>query len=94
MPIFRRRHLPLAFIAALTICVGSIHGVRAQSQGVELVVTSPTLNVRSAPSTGDSIIGQLTCGQKVIADAKTADGAWYRINYNGRSGFIYSLPRS
>jgi uncharacterized protein YraI len=90
MPIFRRRHLPLAFIAALTICVGSIHGAHAQSQGVELVVTSPTLNVRSAPSTGDSIIGQLTCGQKVIADAKTADGAWYRINYNGRSGFIYA----
>ena len=75
MPILRRRHLPLALIAAMTIGMSSIHGTHAQSQGVELVVTSPMLNVRSAPSTGDSIIGRLTCGQKVIADAKTADGA-------------------
>ena len=90
MPILRRRHLPLALIAAMTIGMSSIHGTHAQSQGVELVVTSPMLNVRSAPSTGDSIIGRLTCGQKVIADAKTADGAWYRISYNGRAGFIFA----
>jgi len=90
MPILRRCHLSLAVMAAVTISIGSIRGMYAQSQGVELVVTSPTLNVRSAPGTGNSIIGRLTCGQKVIADAKTADGAWYRINYNGRSGFVFA----
>lgn len=93
MPIERKRRQKLTLAiatAALTFHLGGTHAAHAQSNGVELVVTSATLNVRSAPSTGDSIIGRLTCGQKVIADAKTADGAWYRIQYNGQTGFIFA----
>lgn len=86
----RIRKITSALTAALIIGVAGMHAARAQSQGVELVVTSPFLNVRSGPSTGDSIIGRLTCGQKVIADAKTIDGAWYRINYNGRNAFVFA----
>lgn len=88
MQTIKNRKVILALVA--TLIIGGAHGARAQSQGVELVVVSPRLNVRSAPSTGDSIIGQLTCGQKVIADAKTIDGAWYRINFNGRYGFVFA----
>ncbi len=90
MPTIRSRNITLALATALIVSLSGVYGAHAQSQGVELVVTSPTLNVRSAPSTGDSIIGQLTCGQKVMADAKTADGAWYRISYNGRTGFVFA----
>lgn len=57
---------------------------------VELTVTSAFLNVRSGPSLSAGIIGRLTCGQKVIADAKTADNQWYRIDYNGQKAFIFA----
>jgi uncharacterized protein YgiM (DUF1202 family) len=62
----------------------------ARAQGQELTVTSPTLNVRSGPSTGNGIIGTLQCGQKVMADAKTSDGAWYRISFNGQNAFVFA----
>lgn len=79
-------------IAAMTISIAlpNANVARAQSDGVELVVTSATLNVRNAPSTGDDVIGQLTCGQKITANAKTPDGAWYRIDYNGQPGFVFA----
>lgn len=81
----------LSGIAALALLATAIVTPSAVSaQGVELTVTSPTLNVRSGPSTGDGIIGTLQCGQKITADAKTSDGAWYRINYNGQNAFVFA----
>jgi len=56
----------------------------------EVTVTSETLNVRSGPSTGDGIIGKLTCGQKVQPTGKTTDGSWWRITLNGATGFIFA----
>ena len=56
----------------------------------EVTVTTETLNVRSGPSTGDGVIGKLTCGQKVQPTGKTTDGAWWRIDLNGASGFIFA----
>jgi uncharacterized protein YraI len=82
-----RRYKSLLIVIVLVAVQGSLH---AQGAGVELTVTTPFLNVREGPSTGNAIIGRLTCGQKVTADAKTADGAWYRINYNGRPGFVFA----
>jgi uncharacterized protein YraI len=82
-----RRYISLLVITVLIAAHGSLH---AQGAGVELTVTSPFLNVREGPSTSSAIIGRLTCGQKVVADAKTADGAWYRINYNGRQAFVFA----
>ena len=85
----RRGQIICALATAAVVAAGAGSPQAAQAQS-EVVVTLPTLNVRSAPSTGDSIIGQLTCGQKVAPNAKTADGAWYRIDFNGQSGFIFA----
>ncbi len=76
--------------AVMAIMAGAISAPASAQGGQELTVTSATLNVRSGPSTGDSIIGTLQCGQKVTADAKTSDNAWYRISYNGKSGFVFA----
>ena len=78
-------------IAAMALAAATITmPAPASAQGVELTVTSPTLNVRSGPSTGNGIIGTLQCGQKITADAKTSDGAWYRVSYNGQNAFVFA----
>ncbi len=58
--------------------------------GVNVAVTSPFLNVRSGPGTGNSIIGRLNQGDSVAANGKTADGQWLRITYNGQTGFVFA----
>ena len=45
-----------------------------------------TLNVRSGASTSASIIGTLKNGAKV--DITGESGNWYKINYNGRVGYV------
>jgi uncharacterized protein YraI len=86
-----KRYIPLLLVAVVFVAaVGGWQGVRAQGTGMELTVTTPFLNVREGPSTANAVIGRLNCGQKVMADAKTADGAWYRINYNGRQAFVFA----
>jgi uncharacterized protein YgiM (DUF1202 family) len=79
-----------AVVTAAILAVGAVTPTISRAQGVELVVTSPTLNVRSGPTTADGIIGTLQCGQKVTADAKTSDGAWYRVSFNGQTGFVFA----
>ena len=56
----------------------------------EVTVVTDTLNVRSGPSTGDPIIGKLTCGQKVQPNGKTADGSWWRIPFSNGNGFVFA----
>lgn len=53
-----------------------------------LLVTAGTLNVRSGPSTGHSVIGAIHSGQKYVATAK--DGDWYKIWFAGGTGWCYS----
>ena len=45
-----------------------------------------TLNIRSGASTSASIIGTLKNGAKV--DITGESGNWYKINYNGRVGYV------
>ncbi|MDF2839355.1 MAG: cell wall-associated hydrolase, invasion-associated protein, partial [Clostridia bacterium] len=52
-------------------------------------VTATNLNLRSGPSTSDSIIGSLTKGQSITI-LKSTD-AWYQISAsNGKSGWVSS----
>ena len=57
-------------------------------------VITDSLNIRSGHTTDDFILDVLNYGDsiqvtgKVIQDGK--DSGWYRINYNGHTGYIYS----
>ncbi len=61
-----------------------------RAQGVTVVVTAELANIRSGPSTGEPIIGTVRRGTTLTATAKTADGAWLRVSFNGRDGFIFA----
>jgi uncharacterized protein YgiM (DUF1202 family) len=88
----------VAGVAAIAAVLGAVAPamVSAKSaaivvnQAVELVVTSPTANIRSGPSTGERILGTVAKGTRLRADAKTADNAWFRVDYNGQKAFIFA----
>lgn len=83
--------LKLNIALVVTVLTTSMLVARtADAQGLELTVIAPSLNVRSAPSMTAAVVGQLRCGQKIVASAKTADGAWYQIGYNGQAAFVFA----
>ncbi|MDR4235317.1 SH3 domain-containing protein, partial [Priestia megaterium] len=51
-------------------------------------VTASMLNVRSGAGTNYASIGSVTKGQKLSVVSKS--GSWYKINYNGRMGYVSS----
>ena len=51
-------------------------------------VYATTLNIREAPSKDARIIGTLSDGKSVSVVTKTGD--WYKINFDGKTGFVHS----
>jgi uncharacterized protein YraI len=91
------KHRIIAIAAALAVTGGmpaasalAAPAAAVRAQGVELTVTGETANIRSGPSTADAIIGVAKQGAKFVADAKTADGAWFRITFEGKQGYVFA----
>jgi uncharacterized protein YgiM (DUF1202 family) len=61
-----------------------------QPAGGSVKVTATSLNVRATPSIYATIIGQLPFNAVVQLVGKSANGAWLKVNYNGREGWIAS----
>ncbi|SFU79758.1 Uncharacterized conserved protein YgiM, contains N-terminal SH3 domain, DUF1202 family, partial [Clostridium sp. DSM 8431] len=58
----------------------------ADSGNGQVVNVSSTLNIRSGAGTGSSVVGYLRNGEIVNIIGK--QGNWYRINYNGTTGYV------
>ncbi|MGP0690366.1 SH3 domain-containing protein [Priestia aryabhattai] len=58
------------------------------AESTTYIVTASTLNVRSGAGTSYASIGSVTKGQKLSVVSKSGD--WYKINYNGRTGYVSS----
>ncbi len=57
------------------------------------VVNDGPLRIRTGPSTGYKILGTFSKGKTVTIEGKaknTSGSWWYKINYNGRTGYLYS----
>ncbi len=52
------------------------------SSGPALAVTNDSVNVRSGPGTQYGVIGQLQNGATAAVRGKSADGAWWQIEYS------------
>jgi uncharacterized protein YraI len=66
-----------------TVTAGTVPVV-PPGQGVESTVT---LNVRSGPGTGYTVIGKIYPGAVYQIVGQTTD--WYQIDYNGQMGWVY-----
>ena len=51
-------------------------------------VNASSLNVRSGPSTNNSVIGKLSSGDKV--EVISTSNGWSKIKYNGQTGYVSS----
>ncbi|WP_280169520.1 SH3 domain-containing protein [Priestia megaterium] len=58
------------------------------AESTTYTVTASMLNVRSGAGTNYASIGSVTKGQKLSVVSKS--GSWYKINYNGRTGYVSS----
>ncbi len=65
---------------------GSSAPVRANQSG-NATVNEEGVNVRSSASTNSSRVTTLSFGKRVTLTEK--DGNWYKISFDGRSGYIY-----
>ncbi|MED3854479.1 SH3 domain-containing protein [Priestia megaterium] len=63
-------------------------GTTPPAESTTYTVTASTLNVRSGAGTSYASIGSVTKGQKLSVVSKS--GSWYKINYNGRTGYVSS----
>ncbi|MCM3774162.1 SH3 domain-containing protein [Priestia aryabhattai] len=63
-------------------------GATPPAESTTYIVTASKLNVRSGAGTNYAAIGSVTKGQKLSVVSKS--GSWYKINYNGRTGYVSS----
>lgn len=91
----KRKHRLFAIICVivfmLTLCVGTISGyaeTATTTQTGKIVNCQSFVNVRSGPGTGYVKIGTAPKGATYTVTGQA--GSYYRINYNGRTGYVYS----
>ena len=73
----------LFFVLVLILCLVPLFSAMAQTG----TVTVEALNVRASASTDSNVVGVIHEGQKVTI--KDTTGNWYKINCNGKSGYVW-----
>ncbi|MGL4655814.1 MAG: SH3 domain-containing protein [Sarcina sp.] len=53
----------------------------------QVINVTTNLRIRSTPSTSGSVVGYLSSG--MIVDIQGKSGAWYKINHNGKVGYVH-----
>lgn len=72
-----------------TLYLSDISNVNSQSRSKIMKCNTTRLNIRSGPSTNDSVIGNLKSGDKVEVIYKVND-EWYKIKYNDGYAYVSS----
>ncbi len=78
----RLTHISLILLILLLL----LPSVAVAQSSTGVVSPGVTLNVRSGPGTGNSVIGRLPAGSSVIILEKDASGAWYKVTSSAFSG--------
>ena len=71
------------FVLVLILCLVPLFSAMAQTG----TVTVDALNVRASASTDSNVVGVVHQGEKVTI--KDSTGNWYKINCNGKSGYVW-----
>ena len=100
-----RNKIAALIFAVSTVCVVSAHSKNAyatehknsnqleennQTRSVkkgQVINVSTNLRIRKSPNTSSDVIGYLTNGEIFNIDGK--EGSWYKINANGKVGYIH-----
>ncbi len=87
----KKNNLILIVILVFLLLAGSfLIAEKANAETIGTVITTNGLNVRTGPSTNDSIKGTLANGETFTV-LETVDDYWYKIEYNGGIiGYIHN----
>ena len=55
------------------------------------ITTTRPMNIRRGPSTNYDVVGYATEGEELTVTGRNADGTWWRIEFEGKSAWIYAL---
>lgn len=78
---------PIVSTASFTLNLEKSFLVADDTDGLSARITTDRLNVRSGPSTGDSILGVLNIGTEVRG---VQQGDWFKITYNGQTAYVHA----
>lgn len=82
LSLFSRGRIPLG----VTPILAQTNPVPSDPQ----VLTTRNINIRSTPSTNATVLTLAQPGQRFEVTGRTADGLWWRINYNGQAAWLYA----
>lgn len=86
---------PAGGVSTGGVSSSSLAGEVDAETAITVTIIAKALNVRAAPHTGARRLGRLTSGARVETTGKSADGAWWRIRFNGQDAYIaaaYAIP--
>lgn len=85
----RRAFWLTALILTLILSIGATTHYSAAQATVQIVVTNETANVRILPALGAEVIANVPAGYSTIANARSGDDQWLRIDFNGQEGWLH-----
>ena len=87
----RRSTRMTAAMAGLLLTTGALVAVGVQPAAAASVSAAATtrVNIRTGPSTGNKIVGQLVRGQRITATASPTKG-WVRVRFDGGNGYMFA----
>lgn len=87
----RRAARTTAAMAGLLMTTGALVAVGVQPAAAASVSAAATtsVNIRTGPSTGNKILGQLVRGQRITTTASPTKG-WVRVRFDGGNGYMFA----
>jgi uncharacterized protein YgiM (DUF1202 family) len=78
----------IVLLAMLWLSLGSVAAQPLPQVGVNVLVNRDSVNVRVAPALGADIVAYVNAGWTAVANARSPDNQWVRIDFNGEEAWI------
>ncbi len=78
----------IILLAMLLLSLGSAGAQPLPQVGVNILVNRDNVNIRIAPALGASIVAYVNAGYTAVANARSPDSQWVRIDFNGSEAWI------
>ncbi|MCU0463709.1 MAG: SH3 domain-containing protein [Anaerolineae bacterium] len=83
-----------SLVIGVLVCWVLLHGFSGFAQsGIRALVVNEASNVRITPAIGSEVIGSAPSGYVFeFVNARSADGQWLRVDFNGNEGWVNITP--
>ncbi len=78
----------IALLAVFWLSLGSVYAQPLPQVGVNILVNRDNVNVRIAPALGADIVAYVNAGWTTVANGRSPDSQWVRIDFNGEEAWI------